>query len=93
MKNSQLLYFQEDPLIPELSARKYGVPRLIFRRHDIEVIFGYAGIRDSINYSAGKRDRGKKHPFLPGAKPPDSIEQEAKPPVQWKVLKNGFNVS
>ena len=46
------------------------------------------------NYSAGKRDRGKKHPLLPGAKPPDSIEQEAKPPVQWKVVpKNGFNVS
>ena len=38
---------------------------------------------------------GGKLPLLPGrGKPPDSIEQEAKPPVQWKVvLKNGFNVS
>ena len=37
---------------------------------------------------------GRKRPLFPGAKPPDSIEQEAKPPVQWKVvLKNGFNVS
>ena len=47
------------------------------------------------HYSAGKCDQGeRKHPLLPGAKPPDSIEQEAKPPVQWKVvLTNGFNVS
>ena len=57
------------------------------------------------NYSAGKRDRGKNTPPPPGgeapreewrrgAKPPDFIEQEAKPPVQWKaVLQNGFNVS
>ena len=35
---------------------------------------------------------GRKHPLLPGApgrrgvKPPDSIEQEVKPPVQWKVM-------
>ena len=37
---------------------------------------------------------GGEAPGRRGAKPPDSIEQEAKPPVQWKaVLKVGFNVS
>ena len=36
-----------------------------------------------LNYSAGKRDRGKKTPpGSRGAKPPDSIEQGAKPPVR-----------
>ena len=35
-----------------------------------------------LNYSAGKRDRGKRHPREEGAKPPDSIEQGAKPPVR-----------
>ena len=30
--------------------------------------------------------RGKKRPLLPGAKPPESIEKEAKPPVQWKLV-------
>ena len=29
---------------------------------------------------------GREHPLLLGAKPPESIEKEAKPPVQWKVV-------
>ena len=40
-----------------------------------------------LSYSAGKRDRGKRHPREEGAKPLDSIEQGAKPPVRWKVEK------
>ena len=39
------------------------------------------------NYSAGKRDRGKRHPQEEGAKPPDSIEQGAKPPCSMKGRK------
>ena len=35
-----------------------------------------------IYHSAGKRDRGKRHPREEGAKPPDSIEQGEKPPVR-----------
>ena len=60
-------------------------PALLVNKSDSKFI--------QLDYSAGKRDRGKKHPLLPGAKPPDSIEQEAQPPVQGKaVLKVGFKV-
>ena len=46
------------------------------------------GFGTRINYiyitalATGKRDRGKRHPQEEGAKPPDSIEQGAKPPVR-----------
>ena len=72
----------EDALIDFMFKRKFNASSGLS-----QIANTFNGNINVLSYSAGKRDRGKRHPREEGAKPLDSIEQGAKPSVRWKVEK------